>query len=99
MNMDAILARVEKLVKLEGDAVVENKTMAYSLRRKVGKKDIPLLFFLKGKCCYGYISVYFYNGFLEAADWSFLYVHRISKVSTTHKKIVNLCLLCKQTVC
>lgn len=45
MNMDAILARVEKLVKLEGDAVVENKTMAYSLRRKVGKKDIPLLFF------------------------------------------------------
>lgn len=47
MNMDAILARVEKLVKLEGDAVVENKTMAYSLRRKVGKKDIPLLFFSK----------------------------------------------------
>lgn len=45
MNMDAILARVEKLVKLEGDAVVENKTMAYNLRRKVGKKDIPLLFF------------------------------------------------------
>ncbi|NWR65433.1 CC170 protein, partial [Bucorvus abyssinicus] len=35
MNMDAILARVEKLVKLEGDAVVENKTMAYSLRRKL----------------------------------------------------------------
>ncbi|NXU14473.1 CC170 protein, partial [Pardalotus punctatus] len=35
MTMDAILARVEQLVKLEGDAVVENKTMAYSLRRKL----------------------------------------------------------------
>ncbi|XP_074752649.1 coiled-coil domain-containing protein 170-like isoform X2 [Athene noctua] len=35
MNMDAILARVEQLVKLEGDAVIENKTMAYSLRRKL----------------------------------------------------------------
>lgn len=41
MTMDAILARVEQLVKLEGDAVVENKTVAYSLRRKVCKKDIP----------------------------------------------------------
>ncbi|NWH57018.1 CC170 protein, partial [Geococcyx californianus] len=35
MNMDAILARVEQLVKMEGDAVMENKTMAYSLRRKL----------------------------------------------------------------
>ncbi|NWX11563.1 CC170 protein, partial [Aegotheles bennettii] len=35
MNMDAILARVEQLVKLEGDAVVENKTVAYSLRKKL----------------------------------------------------------------
>ncbi|NWV08866.1 CC170 protein, partial [Ptilonorhynchus violaceus] len=35
MTMDAILARVEQLVKLEGDAVVENKTVAYSLRRKL----------------------------------------------------------------
>ncbi|KAM6323431.1 coiled-coil domain-containing protein 170 [Aegotheles albertisi] len=35
MNMDAILARVEQLVKLEGDAVVENKTLAYSLRKKL----------------------------------------------------------------
>ncbi|XP_017933782.1 coiled-coil domain-containing protein 170 isoform X4 [Manacus vitellinus] len=35
MNMDAILARVEQLVKLEGDAVVENKTVAHSLRRKL----------------------------------------------------------------
>ncbi|NWI95340.1 CC170 protein, partial [Pitta sordida] len=35
MNMDVILARVEQLVKLEGDAVIENKTMAYSLRRKL----------------------------------------------------------------
>lgn len=41
MTMDAILARVEQLVKLEGDAVVENKTVAYSLRRKVCQKDIP----------------------------------------------------------
>ncbi|NWW78698.1 CC170 protein, partial [Climacteris rufus] len=35
MTMDAILARVEQLVKLESDAVVENKTVAYSLRRKL----------------------------------------------------------------
>ncbi|KAM7061078.1 coiled-coil domain-containing protein 170 isoform 2-T2 [Acridotheres tristis] len=35
MTMDAILARVEQLVKLEGDAVVENKTVAYGLRRKL----------------------------------------------------------------
>ncbi|KFZ67066.1 Coiled-coil domain-containing protein 170, partial [Podiceps cristatus] len=35
MNVDAILARVEQLVKLEGEAVIENKTMAYSLRRKL----------------------------------------------------------------
>ncbi|NWW24978.1 CC170 protein, partial [Falcunculus frontatus] len=35
MTTDAILARVEQLVKLEGDAVVENKTVAYSLRRKL----------------------------------------------------------------
>ncbi|NXX21531.1 CC170 protein, partial [Podargus strigoides] len=35
MNVDAILARVEQLVKLEGDAVIENKTMTYSLRRKL----------------------------------------------------------------
>ncbi|KAJ7400750.1 coiled-coil domain-containing protein 170 [Pitangus sulphuratus] len=34
MNMDAILARAEQLVKLEGDAVIENKTVAHSLRRK-----------------------------------------------------------------
>nr|XP_030123885.3 coiled-coil domain-containing protein 170 isoform X1 [Taeniopygia guttata] len=35
MTMDVILARVEQLVKLEGDAVVENKTVAYRLRRKL----------------------------------------------------------------
>ncbi|NXS91855.1 CC170 protein, partial [Jacana jacana] len=35
MDMDAILARTEQLVKLEGDAVIENRTMAYSLRRKL----------------------------------------------------------------
>ncbi|NXK44587.1 CC170 protein, partial [Chauna torquata] len=35
MNVNAVLARVEQLVKLEGDAVIENKTMAYSLRRKL----------------------------------------------------------------
>lgn len=38
MNVNAILARVEQLVKLEGDAVIENKTVTYSLRRKVSKK-------------------------------------------------------------
>ncbi|XP_053919770.1 damage-control phosphatase ARMT1 isoform X1 [Cuculus canorus] len=35
MNVNAILARVEQLLKMEGDAVMENKTMAYSLRRKL----------------------------------------------------------------
>ncbi|XP_071596677.1 coiled-coil domain-containing protein 170-like isoform X3 [Heliangelus exortis] len=35
MNLDVILARVEQLVKLESDAVIENKTMVYSLRRKL----------------------------------------------------------------
>ncbi|KFP03264.1 Coiled-coil domain-containing protein 170, partial [Calypte anna] len=35
MNLDVILARVEQLIKLESDAVIENKTMAYSLRRKL----------------------------------------------------------------
>uniref|UniRef100_A0A8C3KW62 Coiled-coil domain containing 170 n=1 Tax=Chrysolophus pictus TaxID=9089 RepID=A0A8C3KW62_CHRPC len=35
MSVNAILARVEQLVKLEGDAVIENKTMTYSLRRKL----------------------------------------------------------------
>ncbi|NXN13083.1 CC170 protein, partial [Indicator maculatus] len=35
MNVDVILARVEQLVKMEGDAVIENKTIAYSLRRKL----------------------------------------------------------------
>lgn len=49
MNVNAILARVEQLVKLEGDAVIENKAMAYSLRRKVSKKDMILLFVSKIK--------------------------------------------------
>ncbi|NWX37015.1 CC170 protein, partial [Notiomystis cincta] len=35
MTTEVILARVEQLVKLEGDAVVENKNVAYSLRRKL----------------------------------------------------------------
>uniref|UniRef100_A0A8C3QX48 Coiled-coil domain containing 170 n=1 Tax=Cyanoderma ruficeps TaxID=181631 RepID=A0A8C3QX48_9PASS len=35
MAMDVILARVEQLVKLEGEAVVENKTAAYNLRRQL----------------------------------------------------------------
>ncbi|NWV65867.1 CC170 protein, partial [Malurus elegans] len=35
MTMDAILARAEQLVKLESEAVVENKTVAYGLRRKL----------------------------------------------------------------
>jgi len=82
MNVDAILARVEQLVKLEGDAVIENKTMAYSLRRKVGIKDIPLLFVSK----INLVRLYFCNGLLEAADWSFIYVQGISKMSVTQKR-------------
>ncbi|XP_064411423.1 coiled-coil domain-containing protein 170 [Latimeria chalumnae] len=35
MRLDAILARAEQLVKLEGNAVVENKTLAHSLQRKI----------------------------------------------------------------
>ncbi|XP_031467781.1 coiled-coil domain-containing protein 170-like isoform X4 [Phasianus colchicus] len=35
MSVNAILARVEQLVKQEGDAVIENKTVTYSLRRKL----------------------------------------------------------------
>lgn len=44
MNVNAILARVEQLVKLEGDAVIESKTVTYSLRRKVSKKYYYFLF-------------------------------------------------------
>ncbi|XP_014460985.1 coiled-coil domain-containing protein 170 isoform X1 [Alligator mississippiensis] len=35
MRLDAILVRAEQLVKLEGDAVIENKTMAHNLQRKL----------------------------------------------------------------
>ncbi|OXB60337.1 hypothetical protein ASZ78_001819 [Callipepla squamata] len=35
MNANAILAQVEQLVKLEGDAVIENKAVTYNLRRKL----------------------------------------------------------------
>nr|XP_005301455.1 coiled-coil domain-containing protein 170 isoform X1 [Chrysemys picta bellii] len=35
MSLDAILARAEQLVKLESDAVIENKTMAHNLQRKL----------------------------------------------------------------
>ncbi|XP_025061387.1 coiled-coil domain-containing protein 170 isoform X2 [Alligator sinensis] len=35
MRLDAILVRAEQLVKLEGDAVIENKTMTHNLQRKL----------------------------------------------------------------
>ncbi|XP_075780557.1 coiled-coil domain-containing protein 170 isoform X2 [Pelodiscus sinensis] len=35
ISLDAILARAEQLIKLESDAVIENKTMAYNLQRKL----------------------------------------------------------------
>ncbi|XP_074846469.1 coiled-coil domain-containing protein 170 isoform X2 [Carettochelys insculpta] len=35
MSLDAILARAEQLVKLESDAVIENKTMVHNLQRKL----------------------------------------------------------------
>ncbi|XP_051868240.1 coiled-coil domain-containing protein 170 [Pristis pectinata] len=35
MQLDAILARADQLVKMESEAIVENKTLTYSLRRKL----------------------------------------------------------------
>ncbi|XP_072499814.1 coiled-coil domain-containing protein 170 isoform X2 [Notamacropus eugenii] len=35
MRLDAVLARAEQLVRLESSAVIENKTMAHSLQRKL----------------------------------------------------------------
>ncbi|XP_036625041.1 coiled-coil domain-containing protein 170 [Trichosurus vulpecula] len=35
MRLDAVLARAEQLVRLESNAVIENKTMAHSLQRKL----------------------------------------------------------------
>ncbi|XP_075718986.1 coiled-coil domain-containing protein 170 isoform X2 [Rhinoderma darwinii] len=35
MRLDAILARADQLAKLESDAVIENKTLAHSLQRKL----------------------------------------------------------------
>lgn len=34
--LDVVLARIEQLVRLESNAVIENKTMAHNLQRKVG---------------------------------------------------------------
>lgn len=36
MRLDVVLARAEQLVRLESNAVIENKTIAHDLRRKVG---------------------------------------------------------------
>lgn len=36
MRLDVVLARTEQLVRLESNAVIENKTIAHSLQRKVG---------------------------------------------------------------
>ncbi|XP_029452415.1 coiled-coil domain-containing protein 170-like isoform X1 [Rhinatrema bivittatum] len=35
MRLEAVLGRAEQLVRLEGDAVVENKTLAHGLQRKL----------------------------------------------------------------
>ncbi|XP_062913343.1 coiled-coil domain-containing protein 170 [Mobula hypostoma] len=35
MQLDTILARADQLVKMESEAIVENKTLTYSLRRKL----------------------------------------------------------------
>lgn len=36
MRLDIVLARTEQLVRLESNAVIENKTIAHNLQRKVG---------------------------------------------------------------
>lgn len=36
MRLDVVLARAEQLVRLESNAVIENKTIAHNLQRKVG---------------------------------------------------------------
>ena len=36
MRLDVVLARTEQLVRLESNAVIENKTIAHTLQRKVG---------------------------------------------------------------
>lgn len=36
MRLDVVLARTEQLVRLESNAVIENKTIAHNLQRKVG---------------------------------------------------------------
>lgn len=35
MRLDVVLARTEQLVRLESNAVIENKTIAHNLQRKV----------------------------------------------------------------
>ncbi|XP_067900554.1 coiled-coil domain-containing protein 170 isoform X2 [Heterodontus francisci] len=35
MQLDAILARADQLVKMENEAIIENKTLTYSLKRKL----------------------------------------------------------------
>lgn len=35
-RLDVVLARTEQLVRLKSSTVIENKTVAYSLQRKVG---------------------------------------------------------------
>ncbi|XP_043552438.1 coiled-coil domain-containing protein 170 [Chiloscyllium plagiosum] len=40
MQLDAILARADQLVKMENEAIVENKTLTYNLKRKLkAQKD------------------------------------------------------------
>lgn len=39
MRLDVVLARAEQLVRLESNAVIENKTIAHNLQRKVGEVE------------------------------------------------------------
>lgn len=42
MRLDAVLARADQLIKLEGDTLTENKILARNLQRKVGKVEQDL---------------------------------------------------------
>lgn len=42
MRLDVVLARTEQLVRLESIAVIENKTIAHNLQRKVGEVETCL---------------------------------------------------------
>lgn len=39
MRLEVVLARAEQLVRLESNAVIQNKTIAHNLQRKVGEVE------------------------------------------------------------